>query len=80
MNVEKGAIKRRNYWDAAYVSGYVMGLLAMDLTSDEAERAPVYFVWGSKGDISGFDEFKLLVERADLHKGAAAQGERRRVT
>ena len=76
LHVEQGAVKRRNYWDAAYARGYVMGLLAMDLTPEKAERAPVYLVWGAKGDVSTFDDFKRLLDRADLHKGAAAQAER----
>lgn len=75
LHVVKGAVKKRNYWDAAYARGYIMGLLAMDLTPQEAERAPVYQVWGANHDVATFEDFKTLAEEPELHKGAAAQAE-----
>ncbi len=75
--VTKGAIRRRNYWDAAYAAGYRNGMMSLDLDDAVADLLPLYLVWGSRGDLRDFDDFARELSRAErLHKTATTRAVR----
>jgi hypothetical protein len=72
-----GAIKGRQYFDAAYILGYQNGLMAIELDDEATDSLPFYFVWGVDYDLTEFDDFKEALEQAaSLHKAATAKAVR----
>lgn len=72
--VRRGAIRERQYWDAAYAEGYRQGLASLDLDAAAAARIPLYLVWGSRRNLRSFDDFaKEVVRGPQLHKAATAE-------
>jgi hypothetical protein len=70
-HARQGAIRTRNYWDAAYIEGYMNGLLSLELPPELVLQIPLYFVWGSDAPMLAFAEFVHDVRIAeDLHKTA----------
>ncbi len=73
----KGAIRTRQYFDAAYINGYQNGLLALDFDEETTHQMPLYFVWGSDSELVEFGEFKRELRNApQLHKGANDEARR----
>jgi hypothetical protein len=73
----RGAVKKRQYFDAAYIHGYLNGMLTPYIGRDAVTQAPVYFVWGAKRGNPTFKEFSADLRKAgQLHKGATAKAER----
>jgi hypothetical protein len=73
----KGAIKSKQYFDAAYIHGYYNGLLTVDVGAEAVKNAPVFFVWGSTRDNPTYEEFVEDLRNAGrLHKTATAQATR----
>jgi NAD-dependent SIR2 family protein deacetylase len=73
----KGAIRARDYFDAAYILGYRNGLMALEIPEGDTELLPVYFVWGCDHDLRAFDDFKReLLDAPHLHKTATTNAER----
>jgi len=71
------ARRTRHYFHAAYLEGYLNGLITLELGEKEVATLPLYFVWGSKLDLRTFEEFASELERAsNLHKGAAREAGR----
>lgn len=73
----KGAVRKREYYDAAYIDGFANGLLALELDDEFVEQTPLYWVWGSDAPMLKAGHFKAELKRAErLHKAATAQAER----
>ena len=76
-HARRGAIRKRNYWDAAYIEGYQNGLTVLEVDAEAVEGAPLYFVWGSKSTLLTFAEFRSALKKAStLHKTATRRAER----
>jgi NAD-dependent SIR2 family protein deacetylase len=73
----KGALRTRQYFDAAYILGYRNGLMALEMNAGDTELMPVYFVWGSGHDLRDFGDFKgELLVAPRLHRAATRKAER----
>jgi len=73
----KGAVRKREYIDAAYIDGFENGLVALELDREAANHTPLYWVWGSDSPMVKFADFKKELGRAgQLHKAATAEAER----
>ena len=74
--VVRGAIRLREYWDAAYALGYLNAMMSLDLGRTETDRLPLYYVWGHEGDLRSFRDFARAMRKAPgLHKGATRMAE-----
>ncbi len=73
LKLQKVKLKRGAYEDVAYIDGYINGLQYLLMTKEERESVPVpmYFIFGSKGEIADLTEFldRLSVSPA-IHKAA----------
>jgi NAD-dependent SIR2 family protein deacetylase len=75
--VVRGAIRLRNYWDAAYALGYRNAMMSLDLSNRQTKHLPLYHVWGYNGELRSFQTFGRALKRAsDLHRSATTQAER----
>lgn len=77
-HARQGAIKTKNYFDAAYIEGYQNGLMTLDIDAVLALRGtPRYFVWGNRDEMVTFAEYMAVLKRAsELHKGSVKDAER----
>jgi hypothetical protein len=76
-HAREGAIAQLRYSEAAYVDGYIAGLLTLRLPKAQANRTPLYFLWGSKTPTRSKNEFLTELKEADtLHAGANREGSR----
>jgi hypothetical protein len=70
VKLEKQRLRRRDYWDAAYIRGFVNGLIFFLAEPENRKTLPLYFVFGPE-EVPTFKEF---VKRSDdvknLHKSA----------
>lgn len=75
-HARQGAVRTQNYWDAAYIDGYMKGLLALELEPEVVHQTPLYFVWGSNGAMLAFSDFQReLAIAGQLHKTATRKAE-----
>ena len=52
-------------------------MISLELEKDDWDALPLYFVWGSKRELTDFEEFERELARAPrLHKAATAEAER----
>lgn len=73
LELQKGKLKRRVFEDVAYIEGYINGLAYLLMTNDERDsvRVPVYFMFGTKGDISDVAKFADQLRASPaIHKAA----------
>ncbi len=74
--LRKGAIRAREYYDAAYIEGYLNGLYCL-LDSECDENVPIYYVFGSGKDLRTYEEFESEHARAaQLHRAAFAKAKK----
>lgn len=77
MRAFRGAVRKREYYDASYIDGYINGMLTLELSPKEMREIPTYRVWGSAGDLTSLRAFQRSVRQAAaLHKAATAQAVR----
>ena len=77
VDMRRVALRRRRYWDVAYIEGYINGMIF--LLSDEPERwaVPVFFVPGEDDAISSRSKLKKVVKRGEsVHKTAFREATR----
>lgn len=57
-------IKNKSYNNAAYIEGYLNGLIYLLLDDEEREElyVPIYFAFGAKEDFFNFEDFKSFLE------------------
>lgn len=73
LKLQKDKLRQGAYEDVAYIEGYINGLTYLLMTEDERSsvRVPMYFMFGSKDEISDVTQF---VERFStspvIHKAA----------
>ena len=67
---QKEYLAARNYWEVAYIEGFMNGLLYF-LSSDKKDpKLPLYYLFGT-GDITDFRDYRELAKNArTLHKSA----------
>jgi hypothetical protein len=77
-HARQGAIRLKNYWDAAYIEGYQNGLMTLEIDPEVAYNGtPRYFVWGHKDEMHTVSEYLAALRKAEsLHKGAVQQARR----
>jgi NAD-dependent SIR2 family protein deacetylase len=67
----KGAIRGKRYFDAAYIEGYINGIIAY-ADPDGRRWLPRYFLFGAKEELRTLTQFRRAVRHApDLHKSAS---------
>lgn len=72
--IQKEKHKKKNYYDVAYIEGYINAILYVLFTVDEAEEdcevfPPLYFAFGHKEDVFELDEFcRILPELPAKHR------------
>jgi hypothetical protein len=73
----KNAMRRRKYYDAAYIEGYVNGLTTLLLPDNEVRRMPYYFLFGVNEDIRTRKQFDRWIRRAPrLHQASLKAAEK----
>jgi hypothetical protein len=73
LKLQKVKLKRGVYEDVAYIEGYINGLTYLLMTEDERSsvRVPMYFMFGSKDEISDVSGLiKRLSASPAPHKAA----------
>jgi NAD-dependent SIR2 family protein deacetylase len=69
-SLRKKYLRVGNYWDAAYVEGFLNGLTYFLSSKRKIPRLPLYYLFGC-GDITSLRDYRKLARRArDLHKSA----------
>jgi hypothetical protein len=66
-------IREKSYNNAAYIQGYLNGLLFLLLEIEEIEEihVPLYFAFGAKEEFYCFEDFKQFLEKnPDAHKAS----------
>lgn len=68
----KEAVRKKAYWDVAYIEGYQNGLLYLLVDDDSRPSAPLYYVFGVEGaPLYEFDAFLEAIKDGEhLHKTA----------
>jgi hypothetical protein len=67
---EKIAIRKRKYYDAAYIRGYTNGVLYLVFSDKERRLLPLYFLYGAH-ELRTVTAFRRFLARAEeLHKAA----------
>lgn len=62
---------QREYFDVAYIDGYMNGLLFLVADNSVRKRMPRYYVYGYDGDIRSLRHFTKVSKNASvLHKAA----------
>lgn len=75
--LRRGAIRKRQYFDAAYIQGYQYGLMSLDFDDETTKTLPLFFIWGLNRDLLEFEDFAGELKRAPrLHKAATAEAKR----
>jgi len=65
------ALSAENYWDAAYLRGYAVGLSFLLVGDEQRKQLPVYFVFGSDKELVTVEDFRRELDRAaSLHTQA----------
>ena len=73
----KVAIRHRKYFDAAYIEGYLNGLMIMLFPDQELRRIPYYYLFGVREDIRTRKQLDRWIKRAPkLHKASFKAAER----
>ena len=69
--IRPAKLHSKEYVDVAYVDGFIDGHLYL-LSSDEERKAfPLYYVFGDKGPLQSYNQFKkVLVQATRLHNAA----------
>jgi len=73
LKLQKEKLKRGAYEDVAYIDGYINGLTHLLMTKEERSsvRIPMYFVFGTKDEISGVAGFIDFFKKSPaIHKAA----------
>jgi len=69
--IRKRKLKEKNYFDVAYVDGYMSGLLFLLGDDETRETLPLYYIFGSKDEAVSMEEFKRRRRGASKkHKAA----------
>jgi hypothetical protein len=75
--LRRRAISDGKYFDAAYIDGYLNGLLCLELDSDDLKDLPLFFVWRSAVDLVDYSDFVTEIAKAEtLHKAATRHAQR----
>lgn len=70
-------VRARRYTDAAYIDGYMNGLIYLLLNDRERRSIPFFYVYGLRDQPTTFPQFKrALRKNSSLHKGAFALAKR----
>ena len=73
LKLQKEKLKRGAYEDVSYIEGYITGLTYLLMTNEERNsvRVPMYFVFGTKDEVSDVAGFiNLLRGSPTIHKAA----------
>jgi hypothetical protein len=70
--LRKRALRKRDYWDVAYVEGYQNGMLFLLIDDDARDAIPLYFAFGADNEpMPDLDAYRKVIERGEkLHKTA----------
>jgi hypothetical protein len=75
--LRKTAVRKKRYFDAAYIEGYQNGLISLEVTNEDLRHLPLYFVWGSKWELIEPEAFEAELKRSSkVHRAATAEAER----
>jgi hypothetical protein len=75
-SIRKDKVRSKRYDDAAYIEGYVNGILYLLASDEERGKLPYYYVYG-RGPVLSQEEFLKMVKYASsIHKGAYAYAEK----
>jgi len=76
-NVRPIKLRTKEYFDVAYVDGYIDGHLYLLASDDQRKVFPTYYVLGNAGPLQTYDEFQKALARAPkIHKAAHKLAER----
>jgi len=65
------AMRQKEYFDAAYVEGYLNGLLIMLLPNSAVRKLPYYFLFGTSDEIRTEKQFGRWIKKAPrIHKAS----------
>ncbi|MBG0787556.1 MAG: SIR2 family protein [Anaerolineaceae bacterium] len=69
--IRKEKLSHRNYFDVAYIDGYIDGLSFLIADDELREFFSPYYVFGYKGDIENQEDFEKVLEQApQIHKAS----------
>jgi hypothetical protein len=69
--VRRARLREGDYWDAAYAEGYLNGLIFLSMDADTSRSIPLFFVFGSKSQVTSFAAYeRQAAGSATLHRAA----------
>ena len=71
--MKSDCLKNKSYNNAAYIEGYLNGLVYLLLDDEERDEVyvPLYFAFGAKEDFFTFEDFKNFLEsKSEAHKAS----------
>jgi NAD-dependent SIR2 family protein deacetylase len=69
--LQRLAVQRKRYYDAAYIEGYLNGLVLLGLEEEEFRLFPYFFLYGAKTDLRTRTAYLAALPKApSLHKAA----------
>lgn len=75
--LRKEKIRKRAYFDAAYIDGYIEGLMLLVVDEEERGKLSPFYLFGHKGQIKSFNEYLEIIDSGiSFHKQARIQAEK----
>lgn len=74
--IRKDHLRRRSYYDVAYIEGYMNGLLYLLVGDAERAQLPFYFLYGVAQQPYTLKQYEQLLKKGPKHKAAAALARR----